>query len=374
MIDGFHIGLIIKVSKFCNLRCSYCYETPELGNPERISLENMERMFVHLRDFLEKWSRKGARHRLTFMWHGGEPFVQPLSYWEEIIDLEGKVFGPRFRKRSIVNEIQSNLTRLTPQHLPLIRRHFRLGFSYDVINDYRVDMGNRPTDEAVRKKIDWLLSEGIPLDGITVISKCNVDSPAEIADYFLSRELDFRALNVNEGTRIDQVRETSITYQAYIKFLEQLYRLPRVRKALETGLLIEPFFEARKMLALWRRGGEFSTSDEDCAEREWAIAVNTNGDLYPPGECYDNRFKYGNIFAQTIEEIIASEGRQRRIGQSRERLAKICRGCFLYRKGCLGTFVSHATPEEYRDFEQNRECHFSRLAKMMRDERNEAPE
>jgi uncharacterized protein len=30
---------VVKLSKLCNMRCSYCYEWNELGNPARMSPE-----------------------------------------------------------------------------------------------------------------------------------------------------------------------------------------------------------------------------------------------------------------------------------------------------------------------------------------------
>jgi uncharacterized protein len=44
---------IIKISKFCNLRCDYCYEMPELGNRARMSRDEIVAMFqnmAHLRE------------------------------------------------------------------------------------------------------------------------------------------------------------------------------------------------------------------------------------------------------------------------------------------------------------------------------------
>jgi uncharacterized protein len=145
------IGLIVKVSKFCNLRCTYCYETPWLADKARMSLEDIEKMFVHIRDYLWRQSRKPKDHLIDFYWHGGEPLAQPIEYWEEIIALQDRLFGRRFRKKSIINSLQSNLTLVTRKHLPLFRGKYRLGFSYDVSNDFRVNAGGQPTESVVEK-------------------------------------------------------------------------------------------------------------------------------------------------------------------------------------------------------------------------------
>ena len=340
------ISFIVKVSKLCNLRCTYCYETPELANRERMSLENLERMFVHIRESLEDWGADSETHELEFIWHGGEPFAQPVDYWESILALQRSIFGEEFQCSSLTNTIQSNLTLLKEKHLPLLR-HFELGFSFDVINDLRVDTGGNPTAELVRRKVDWLMAEKVPLAGIAVISKSNLQYPQVIADYYISRGIAFRVLDIYQATdTLPLTRKAAASFAQYQTFFKELYCLPEVQAALRRGLSIEPLATARSMLEEWQRGYCSPLSDDAPSHREWALAVNTNGDVYSPGDCYDENLKYGNIFSQPLDDILfLSEARQRRIERSAKRCKSICSNCFLYRKGCEGVYVSHATPE-----------------------------
>lgn len=362
------IGFIVKASKLCNLRCTYCYETPELANKERMSLENIERMFVHIRDYLQDWGNKTEPHELEFVWHGGEPFAQPVDYWESILALQRSVFGDEFQRGSLTNSIQSNLTLLKEKHLPLLR-HFELGFSFDVINDLRIDTRGNPTAELVRQKVDWLMAEKIPLAGIAVISKKNVECPQAIADYFLSKGIPFRVLDIYQATdTLQQIGEAAASFAQYQTFFKELYCLPEVEDALGRGMNIEPLTTASLMLQQWQQGYRSPLSDEARSHREWALAVNTNGDVYSPGDCYDEKYKYGNIFSQPLDDILfLSEGRKRRIERSAKRCDSICSGCFLYRKGCEGVYVSHATPESVRDYRRQKGCHYGRLASWLRD-------
>lgn len=362
-----NIVLIVKASKLCNLRCTYCYETPELANKARISPENIERMFIQLRDFIPQPGEGGPPHKLTFIWHGGEPFAQPISYWQDIIHLENKVFGEEFKKKSITNEIQSNLTLITPKHLPLIRENFELGFSYDVINDLRITAGEQKTGNLVRKKIDWLISEGISLGGVAVISKINVDSPKTVADYFIEKGLSFRLLNIYQSLDdFSQLRVSAAPIDSFLKFLKDLYDLPGIRESLKGGLIgIEPFSEARKIIQRSLGLSHPIMSDEYCEEREWAIAVNTNGDVYSTGNMYYPELSYGNIFAQSIEQILSSETRKKRIEKTQGRFKEVCRHCPFFQKGCDGSLVSHATLEDYREFKRLGGCYHHFISKMI---------
>ena len=44
---------VMKISKYCNLRCTYCYEYNELGNKERMSLDHIAR---RMRDAISEMS------------------------------------------------------------------------------------------------------------------------------------------------------------------------------------------------------------------------------------------------------------------------------------------------------------------------------
>jgi uncharacterized protein len=357
--------MVLKVSKLCNLRCGYCYEMPELANKERMSLLDIQKLFRHVRDYVWQWGKKPSDHVLQFIWHGGEPFAQPLSYWQDIAALQRRVFGARFQKGAIVNSVQTNLTLVTKEHLPLLRDFFRVGFSYDVINDRRVNVAGKPTGETVKKKVEWLLSQEIPMGAVAVISKSNVDRPREVAQYFIERHISFRALHLFYALdSLEGAREAAVEFESSLQFFRALYEMPDVRESMK-HITVEPLSEARNVLEGSRQQRRRSPARELCGELEWALGVNTNGDVYSHGDMYNPEFRYGNVFSQTFEEFLSSEGRKRRVQKSNERIGKVCTSCPFFRTGCWGKFVSHATPEEYRDFERLGMCHYSWLARVM---------
>jgi uncharacterized protein len=362
------ISAIVKVSKLCNLRCVYCYETPELANKERISHQNIRKLFVQIKDYIDKYRQGEKNDVVEFIWHGGEPFVQPVSYWQEILRLEDEIFG-HSPTVTLLNNVQTNLTLVGKPHLPLLKR-FRVGCSFDVINDLRVDIGGNPTAQKVLDNLAWLASEGVQLGGISVISQANVDHAGEIAEFFLSRGMSFRALNIYQARdMLPQIRDAAVSFERYLRFFTDLYRLPNVQKALHQRMSIDPLSTSKRMLEMSESDSAPCFTEEQCSEKEWALLVNTNGDVYSPGDAYNPQFRYGNIFSQPLDQIIFdSPGRARRVEKSQQRIRQICGNCFLFRKGCNGTFVSHATPEEYREFERLGGCYHKFLAEMMKQE------
>jgi uncharacterized protein len=247
----------------------------------------------------------------------------------------------------------------------LLRDFFRVGFSFDVINDRRLNIAGKPTAATVRKKVEWLLSERIPMGAVAVISKSNVADPRAVAMYFIERSISFRALHLFYALdSLQGARDAAVPLQASLAFYMALWDMPEVKEAMQ-HIAIEPLAQASAVLETSRRGGGLAPSKKVCRETEWALGVNTNGDVYSHGDMYFPEFCYGNIFSQTFEEFLSSDGRKRRVEKSKRRLEVICEKCSFYRTGCSGRFVSHATPEEYRDFERIGMCHYAWIARVM---------
>ncbi len=352
------LSVVVKVSKLCNLRCSYCYETPWLGDPTRMSIEEIGGIFSTIKTLLLHSPR--VSRRVSFYWQGGEPFAQPVEYWRSIANIQRKTFGVGLAE--IHNGIQSNGTLIKSKHLALLRRDYLLGLSFDVANELRATSSGRPTGGKVISTLDWLLDNRIRLSGcIAVISRNNIDRPLAIADFFLSRKLDFRLLNVYTALdALPQVKAQAADWVEYLRFCEALLFYEPVRRALAAGLSIEPLSTALAMLRL----NKISTArgKPNDGQREWVLVIDTNGDLYSAGDLYDPAFRYGNVFRQSIDALMLSDGRRRRIDRGSARIKSICGGCFLYRRGCDGTYVAHCTPEEARAFRSIGTCYYGWLA------------
>ena len=274
-------SIVIKVSKLCNLRCVYCYETPWLANAARMSIEEVATIFSTVKTLLVSVPVKARK--VVFYWQGGEPFVQPIEYWRRIIDMQREILP--LDQFEVCNEIQSNGTLITLQHLSLLRRDYLLGLSFDVANELRLTASGCTTAGKVTSALDWLLAERVPLSGcIAVISRNNIGRPYEVADYFLYRNLDFRLLNVYTALdALPQVREQAVDWLEYLRFCEKLLHYASARRALDTGVSIEPLSTALTMLHTHLKANK--QSERNDGEREWVLVVDTNGDVYLPAIC-----------------------------------------------------------------------------------------
>ena len=54
----FQTTWVIKASKLCNLRCRYCYEWDELGDPARLSLSDWAKIFRAIRRLRQRQAQR----------------------------------------------------------------------------------------------------------------------------------------------------------------------------------------------------------------------------------------------------------------------------------------------------------------------------
>src|SRR5262245_56136323 len=172
----------VKVSKLCNLRCAYCYEFPDLGDPRRISLENWGAIFESARWYHEELERTQPEPVLTrFIWHGGEPLLLPLAYFQEVLALQRQVLGAERIRRDFENHLPTNLYAVPWDTMDLLRRErFIVSVSFDGLPGARVTAGGQPTEERVTANLRRLLAEGWTLGCNTVLAAHNAARLPEI--------------------------------------------------------------------------------------------------------------------------------------------------------------------------------------------------
>src|SRR5262245_4085757 len=92
------VALIVKVTRRCNLRCSYCHDWRSTG--EIMSFPVLARTISSaLQEF----------ETVEFIWHGGETTLVPIDFYRKVMAIQA-----RFRRPGcgVHNAIQTNATRL----------------------------------------------------------------------------------------------------------------------------------------------------------------------------------------------------------------------------------------------------------------------
>ncbi|MBT1185150.1 radical SAM protein [Streptomyces sp. CJ_13] len=184
------VELIVKATRLCNLRCTYCYDW-RAGEGNTMSFRTLARLVA-------RTLRHPDHRTVGFDWHGGEPTVLPLSFFEKALHLQR-----RFRRpdQLVRNAIQTNATRITPEWARFFAdHHIDVGISIDgpsaVHDRYRVDRGGRPTLARTLDGLRQLRDHGIePGVGVVVDRAALQAGPAALLDFLDEHRI--RAVGLN---------------------------------------------------------------------------------------------------------------------------------------------------------------------------------
>ena len=341
--------IVLKLSKLCNLRCTYCYEFPQLADKARMPLAGLARLFSGL---AEAPATSPNEAPLQFALHGGEPTLLPEAYLRELVALQERHLGAA--GIAYRNTVQTNLYAVKPQTLDLLRElGIQISVSLDVFGDQRVTGTGLDVEPRIQENLDRFLADDSTRDlvngGITVLYRNNADRITEIFDFFHQRGLDFRVLPM---FHLDE--HSSAAPQLCLTPAELMQRLQELAihwlSQPETRIKVYPLQEYLSAAILHLEGRKLAPFVP--GEQEWALLIDTNGEVYSHGDAYLPGFSFGNAFAQDYDELMSSATRQHSV-TVRSARGETCEGC-NYQYSCPRLPVVEALPSERHRGEDGR--------------------
>jgi uncharacterized protein len=171
----------IQVTLDCNFQCNYCFQRHNSGIIDLSTVETiLEKTVAH--------HLNGCHNTpVLVIWHGGEPLLAGVDFFEAVIKLESRFSSVRFQ-----NRVQTNGSLMTEAFSRFFAAHnFHVGFSLDgpeeLNNIHRRFEGSaRGTFHAVMKGINnyrkYADAERIPI--IAVITRESIGREKEIFTFF----------------------------------------------------------------------------------------------------------------------------------------------------------------------------------------------
>ena len=329
------LQMVIITSKFCNLRCRYCYEFPDLGNRQAISPEQLQHMYRSINDHYSQLDRPTA---IEFVWFGGEPLLLgPQFYWRTF-DEQTRIFDAP--KVTVTNVVQTNLTALKEPLIKLLSEGFDgVGVSIDLFSGLRVNTKGIDLQPTVLKNMDRLRQAGVPYGCITVLSRRNIASLRKIFHFFSEASISARIVPVYRGADDTQNDIDSLSEEETLQALIDLFEM-----WIETSapIIIEPLYSLSLGLIRALNGNNRSRYDK----REWEslYVVNTDGNLYSYSDQFDVSLSHGNLFNESMHAMVNGAGHQRAILAAERRIAATCTECRHYGRSCSGYPVAEESP------------------------------
>lgn len=298
------------VGNHCNLSCRYCYYLGK-GGGQVMSDELLE---AFVREYIEAQTVP----EVLFTWHGGEPLMRPLSFYQRAL-----AFQRRYaRGRQIDNCLQTNGTLLTEDWCRFLAdHHFLVGISIDgpqpLHDAYRRSRRGGTSWHDVMRGLQLLQRYGVEWNAMATVNALNVEHPLEFYRFF--RDIGCEFLQFTPVVEPD-CPECSVTARQWGHFLCTVYD-EWVRQ--DVGRLFVQLFDAT--LANWSgvAPGVCSMS-ASCGH---AAVVEADGTVYACDHFVRRGYELGQLGRQPLVSILYGD-RLRQFGLSKAAsLPRQCREC-----------------------------------------------
>ncbi len=339
-------SMVKPISALCNLNCQYCYYLEKLQLFDKSTSFKMsdEVLEVYIKQYIESQQLP----EVTFVWHGGEPSLTGIGFYERALKYQKKYAGAK----KIWNSFQTNGTLLNEDWIRFFRdNNFFVGISIDgpeeIHNNFRFYANGKPTFSDVMKSIELLHRYQVEFNTMTVVHRKSAQYALPIYNFLkqigsgfmqflpiVERESNKRLSELklaHNKTKEAELTEWSVLPEQYGDFLIEIFN-QWVRT--DVGRVFVQMFDVT--LANWV--GEHPHLCEFSRTCGNSVIVEYNGDVYSCDHFVFPDYYLGNILDKPLYAIVGSK-RQFYFGN--EKLSGLTRQChecefkFACNGGCL---------------------------------------
>lgn len=319
--------MLKPIGAICNLKCNYCYylDKKELY-PD---INNFIMSDSLLEKFTEEYINSQTTSEILFTWHGGETLMTNINFYEKAIFFQKKYGG----KRRIQNALQTNGTLLDDKWCEFFKKNnFLIGISLDgpqhCHDKYRKTKDKKPSFYKVMKGIELLKKHNVDFNILAVVNDYNVDYPLEFYNFFKKLGVEYLQFSPIVEKINGEMAPWNVPADKWGDFLITIFE-EWVKE--DVGKIYVQIFDA--MLANWV-GVEPGVCifAKRCGH---ASVMEFNGDVYSCDHFVYPKYKLGNIFNQSLIEMMYSS-QQSKFGNDKfDSLPNKCIEC-KYLFACQG--------------------------------------
>ena len=290
--------LVMKATRLCNLRCTYCHSWKEGPN----QVMGFEVLAKTTRDALQ---RPEVKH-VNFAWHGGEVTLLPISFFKKALWLQ-RMF--KSEGQVIINSIQTNATRLNDEWISFFAAtRFDVGVSIDgppeIHDRRRRTVGGRPTWDQVRAGIAQMQQANVPYAVLVVVDRQVIELGAErLLRCLLELKVPAAALlNVlPPNGKAQPTGNSYLPWSDYVIFLTEMFRCwwPTHRHEIDIADL------STLIRNLSGRAPNLCVYAGDCMGQ--FVTIEPNGTVSACDKYIgDRQFEFGNLLVADLNEVLAA--------------------------------------------------------------------
>lgn len=325
--------VVLKATRLCNLRCTYCHSWAE-GPNQTVSFHTLVRTVRQILAIPNV-------NRFEFVWHGGEITLLKPAFFKKLIWLQQQFKRP---EQYITNTMQSNVVNISDEWLVFIKGiGMNVGISLDgvpAVNDKRrVDYRGRKTSDRIASGIKKLRQYNISYGALIVVDREVYQTDMkEMLDYFISIELThIEFLNIVPDNRLvkgEYVGDGFISYAEFIQFLSTLFTI--WVKGYQGKIHIAVFEDFIRVLKNTRNKPAACYWSGNCSQE--IITLEPNGDVSPCDKYVgDKNSIYGSLLHTDLADLLAhSSHNQQAINEEKAATEKMrhCKWFYICHGGC----------------------------------------
>ena len=328
---------VIELTEKCNLGCTFCLR-PSFNNSV-MSLDILEKVVKSLFDY--------EKERIDFIWHGGEPLILGLAFFEKMIKFQNKY---NKNKIKIFNDVQTNATLLSKDFIKFFEKNkFSIGTSIQgpkaVHDKTRINLSGAGTFDLVNSRIKNLQKKP---SAITVLTKDIINREKET---YKTLKKSIRGARISEyfpGGIIPNSKSgcKDPSMLSSKEYGESMLRFYKIWKKDKQPLELRPITEIIRSFIQGKSNGCIY-SQESC--NFVVIGIKWNGDFYTCLRAVGNKtFLLGNIKRENPMKKFSSFGKRDYKARIKALKKEGCLGCEFFNQ-CGG-----GCPQEsfilYKDF------------------------
>ena len=330
-------GTMVKpIGSACNLDCHYCYyrDKSEIysGNMPRMSEELLE-------EYIRQYIQGASQQNISFCWHGGEPLMAGLPFFEKAMELQRKYAGDKV----IENTLQTNGILVNEDWCRFFKENnFLIGLSLDGPEDihdaFRRDCGGAPTFERVMRAVELMKKHGVEFNLLATVNARSEERGAEVYRFLTSINPYIQFLPVVEYVRLRPGKRPlivspdeedavpapwSVSAKGYGKFMCDVFD---EWVKYDVGKNFVQLFDVT--LGNW-----CGVPPSLCAFAEVCgdgLVVEHNGDVYSCDHFVYPEYRLGNIAIDELSTMYRSREQQDFGRDKRDALPLECKRCNYY--------------------------------------------
>ena len=330
-------GTMVKpIGSACNLDCHYCY----YRDKSEIYSGNMPRMSEELLEtYIKQYIEGASQQNISFCWHGGEPLMAGLPFFEKAMELQRKYAGDKV----IENTLQTNGILVNDAWCSFFKENnFLIGLSLDGPEDihdaFRRDCGDAPTFARVMKAVELMKRHGVEFNILATVNARSEERGAEVYKFLTSINPYIQFLPVVEYVKLRPGKRPlivspdeedavpapwSVSAKGYGKFMCDVFD---EWVKYDVGRNFVQLFDVT--LGNWCGvPPSLCAFGEVCGD---GLVVEHNGDVYSCDHFVYPEYRLGNIATDELAAMYRSSEQQAFGRDKRDALPMECKRCNYY--------------------------------------------